>query len=68
MPNGFFWYNCKFYHQKIEKYTLSLFNFSLVGGFFEGIRENILQIFRAQYSFGAIEGQDISVLTGFTRC
>ena len=30
MPNGFFWYNCKFYHQ-----------FSLVTGFFEGKRENI---------------------------
>ena len=24
LPNGFFWYNCKFNHSKIEKETLRL--------------------------------------------
>ena len=42
-----FWYNCKFYHSKIDKLTLSLFQFSLASGFSEGTRENILHIFRA---------------------
>ena len=42
-----FWYNCKFYHSKIEKESLSLSQFSLVTGFFEGTRENILHKLRA---------------------
>ena len=39
--NWLFWYNCKFYHSKIEKKILSLDQFSLVTGFFEGTREDI---------------------------
>ena len=38
---AFLWYllNCRFYHSKIEKYTLSLSQFFLMTGFFEGTRE-----------------------------
>ena len=52
VPNGFFWYNCKFYNSKIEKQTLSLSQFSLVTGFSEGMRKNIFHIFRTLDAFG----------------
>ena len=42
-----FWYNSKFYNSKVEKEILSLFQLSLVTGFFEVTRENILHIFPA---------------------
>ena len=48
VPNRFFWYNCKSYPSKIEKLTLSLSQFSLVTGLFEGTRENILHIILAK--------------------
>ena len=53
VPNVFFLYNCKFYHSKIEKYTFSLSQFSLVTGFFEGTRGNIFQIFWAIFNVQA---------------
>ena len=40
------WCFGQFYHSKIEKQTRSLSQFSLVTGFFERMRENILHIFR----------------------
>ena len=42
------WSFGQFYHSKIEKKTFSLSQFSLVTGFFEGTRENILHMFRAK--------------------
>ena len=47
LPSGnwLFCYNCKY--SKIEKNTLSLSQFSLVTGIFEGMRGNILHIFQA---------------------
>ena len=45
------WYFSQFYHSKIENETLSLLQFSLVTGFFEGTRENILHTFRALVFF-----------------
>ena len=50
VPNGFFWYSCKFYHSKIKKQTLSLSQFSLVKSTPKGTKDNIFHIFCQEVS------------------
>ena len=60
---AFFGITVNFVIQKLKSKQLVCLSFL----WWEVFLRELEKVFRAQYSFGAIEGQDISVLTGFTR-